>query len=111
MSEAGNSETPQANKLTGLLEYQTGAIVSRALLKTKGGSVTLFAFAEGEGLSEHTAPFDALVMVLEGNADVQIAGKHAAVEPGEVIILPANQPHAVRAVTNFKMLLVMIRAS
>ena len=103
-------KTDQVKQLVDLLQYQDGSIVSRVLLKNKGGTVTLFAFAEGEGLSEHTAPFDALVVVLDGEADIQIAGESFMVGQGETITLPANRPHAVRAATKFKMLLIMIRA-
>jgi quercetin dioxygenase-like cupin family protein len=100
----------EVKQLVDLLQYQDGSIVSRVLLKNKGGTVTLFAFDVGEGLSEHTAPFDALVVVTDGEADVEIAGKSFRVRQGETIILPANRPHAVRAATKFKMLLIMIRA-
>lgn len=93
-----------------LLEYQDKSIVSRVLLKNTGGSVTLFAFDQGEGLSEHTAPFEALVFVIEGESEVEIAGKAYRVRTGETITLPANIPHAVKASTRFKMLLTMIRA-
>ncbi|HKO60390.1 MAG TPA: cupin domain-containing protein [Pyrinomonadaceae bacterium] len=99
----------EVKQLVDLLQYQDGSIVSRVLLKNKGGTVTLFAFDVGEGLSEHTAPFDALVVVTEGEAEVEIAGEHFKVRLGETITLPANRPHAVRAVTKFKMLLIMIR--
>lgn len=100
----------EVKQLGELLQYQTGAIVSRVLLKNKGGTVTLFAFDKGEGLSEHTAPFDALVVNIDGEADVEIAGKSFRVRQGETITLPANRPHAVRATTQFKMLLIMVRA-
>jgi len=93
-----------------LLEYQDSSIVSRVLLKNKGGTVTLFAFDMGEGLSEHTAPFEALVFVIDGEAEVEIAGRAYTVKTGETITLPANIPHAVKAATRFKMLLTMIRA-
>ena len=96
--------------LLDLLQYQDGSIVSRVLLKNKGGTVTLFAFDTGEGLSEHTAPFDALVVVTDGEAEVEIAGESFKVRQGETIILPANQPHAVKATAKFKMILIMIRA-
>jgi quercetin dioxygenase-like cupin family protein len=92
------------------LQYQDSSIVSRVLLKSKGGTVTLFAFDEGEGLSEHTAPFEALVFVVDGEAEVEIAGKAYGVKAGETITLPANIRHAVKAATRFKMLLTMIRA-
>jgi quercetin dioxygenase-like cupin family protein len=93
-----------------LLQYQDGSIVSHVLLKNKGGTVTLFAFDVGEGLSEHTAPFDALVVVNDGEADIEISGESFRVKQGETIVLPANRPHAVKAATRFKMLLIMIRA-
>jgi quercetin dioxygenase-like cupin family protein len=96
--------------LAELLEYQDGAIVSRVLLKNKGGTVTLFAFDVGAGLSEHTAPFDALVISIEGEADISIAGTSFRIKQGETITLPANRPHAVTALTRFKMALIMIRA-
>ena len=96
--------------LTGLLQYQDGSIVSRVLLKNKGGTVTLFAFDHGEGLSEHSAPFEALVFLVDGEADVEIAGQVYRVRRGETITLPANIPHSVRSATRFKMLLTMIRS-
>jgi quercetin dioxygenase-like cupin family protein len=98
-------------KLKDLVAYQTGAVVSKALLDTPKGSATAFAFDEGEGLSEHTAPYDALIIVLEGQADIEISDKSYHLNEGELIIMPANQPHAVKAVTKFKMILIMIRAS
>ncbi len=97
-------------QLVDLLQYQDGSIVSHVLLKNKGGTVTLFAFDVGEGLSEHTAPFDALVLVSDGEADIEVAGESFRVKKGETIVLPANRPHAVKAATKFKMLLIMIRA-
>jgi quercetin dioxygenase-like cupin family protein len=103
-------KSPEVKNLVDLLQYQDGSIVSRVLLKNKGGTVTLFAFEAGEGLSEHTAPFDALAVVTDGEADVEIAGNSFKVRQGETIILPANQPHAVKATSRFKMLLIMIRS-
>jgi quercetin dioxygenase-like cupin family protein len=100
----------EVKQLVDLLRYQDSSIVSRVLLKNKGGTVTLFAFDIGEGLSEHTAPFDALVLATEGSADIEIAGEGFKVNQGDTIILPANLPHAVKAATRFKMLLIMIRA-
>ena len=100
----------EVKPLAELLQYQDGSIVSRVLLKNTGGTVTLFAFHQGEGLSEHTAPFEALVFVVDGEAEVEIAGHVYSVRSGETITLPANIPHAVRATTRFKMLLTMIRA-
>jgi quercetin dioxygenase-like cupin family protein len=111
MSEKDQTPTTNAEvkQLSELLQYQDGSIVSRVLLKNKGGTATLFAFAEGEGLSEHTAPFDALVVVLDGEAEIQIADQNFTVRQGEIITLPADRPHAVRATSRFKMLLIMIR--
>ncbi|MEO7969815.1 MAG: cupin domain-containing protein [bacterium] len=108
--ERKQTSSPEAKPLLELLQYQDSSIVSRVLLKDKGGTVTLFAFDQGEGLSEHTAPFEALVLVVEGDAEVEIAGKAYSVKQGETITLPANIPHAVKAATKFKMLLTMIRA-
>lgn len=99
----------EVKPLAELLQYQDGAIVSRVLLKNKGGNVTLFAFDQGEGLSEHTAPFDALVFILDGEAEIEIAGRIYSVRQGETITLPANVPHALKAATRFKLLLTMIR--
>jgi quercetin dioxygenase-like cupin family protein len=100
----------RAVNASGLIEYQEGAIVSREVLKQKTGSVTLFAFDAGQGLSEHTAPFDALVQVLDGEAEITIAGKRHRVAAGELILMPANKPHALKAAQRFKMLLIMIRS-
>ena len=105
-----STRSAEVTQLNELLQYQDGSIVSRVLLKNKGGTATLFAFAEGEGLSEHTAPFDALVVVLDGEAEIQIADESFTVRNGETSTLPANRPHAVRATSDFKMLLIMIRA-
>jgi quercetin dioxygenase-like cupin family protein len=105
-----STRTDEVKQLVDLLQYQDGSIVSRVLLKNQGGTVTLFAFDQGEGLSEHTAPFDALVVVIDGDADIEIAGESFKVRPGETITLPANRTHAVKAATRFKMLLIMIRA-
>ncbi|HEY7187261.1 MAG TPA: cupin domain-containing protein, partial [Vicinamibacterales bacterium] len=88
-----------------------GAVVSRTLVKRATGTVTMFAFDHGQGLSEHTAPFDALVQVLEGDVDVTVAGTTHQLSAGEVILMPANQPHALMARTRFKMLLTMIRSA
>jgi quercetin dioxygenase-like cupin family protein len=107
MPSAPNSEIL---KLASMAEYQTGAVVSRQITKSEGGNVTLFAFDEGQELSEHTAPYDALVHVLDGEAEITISGKPYRLDPGEAIIMPANEPHALRATSKFKMLLTMIRA-
>jgi quercetin dioxygenase-like cupin family protein len=92
------------------VDYQEGTVVSRTIIDKKTGTVTLFAFAEGQGLSEHTAPFDALVYVLDGEAQITISGKPFALKAGEMMIMPAHEPHALKAVRNFKMLLAMIRS-
>lgn len=92
-----------------LVSYQPGSVVSRTLIDKDAGTVTLFAFDTGQGLSEHTAPFDALVQVIDGVADITIAGSVNTVKEGEMIIMPANKPHSLKANPRFKMLLVMIR--
>ena len=96
--------------LASLVEYQANSIVSREILKKDTGNVTLFAFDEGQGLSEHTAPFDALVVVLDGAALITIAGTEHRLAAGQFIIMPAGKPHALKAPSRFKMLLVMIRS-
>jgi len=96
--------------LVDLVSYQTGSVVSKTLIEKKTGTVTLFAFDKGEGLSEHTAPFDAMVLVLDGMAEISIAGNPVKVRQGEMIIMPGNKPHALRAVEQFKMMLTMIRS-
>jgi quercetin dioxygenase-like cupin family protein len=98
----------QAVALADLIDYQEGSVVSRTVIDKKTGTVTLFAFDEGEGLSEHIAPYDALVYVFDGEAEVVISGKPVHVKQGEITIMPANEPHALKAVTKFKMLLVMV---
>jgi quercetin dioxygenase-like cupin family protein len=102
--------TARVLPLAGLVDYQEGSVVSRQILGAKGGTVTLFAFDKGEGLSEHTAPFDALVYILDGEAEVIIAGNPLHLKQGEMVIMPTNQPHALQATQTFKMLLVMIRS-
>ena len=92
-----------------LVSYQEGSIVSRQITKEDAGNITLFAFDEGQELSEHTAAFDALVHVLDGEVEVRISGKPFLLKNGEAIIMPANEPHALVALTQFKMLLTMIR--
>jgi quercetin dioxygenase-like cupin family protein len=99
----------QAQNAADLVEYQSGSVVSRTIVDKDTGSVTVFAFAEGEGLSEHTAPFDALVHVIEGKAEVTISGKPHSVTAGELILMPADEPHALDAPEPFKMVLTMIR--
>lgn len=100
----------QTAKLVDLIDYQEGSVVSRAIIDEKAGTVTLFAFDKGQGLSEHTVPFDALVYLLHGVAEVVVSGIVHRLEQGEMIIMPANQPHALKAVERFKMILIMIRS-
>jgi quercetin dioxygenase-like cupin family protein len=99
----------QPSRLIGLADYQEGSVVSRTIINKKTGTITFFAFDEGQGLSEHTAPFDAFVYILDGEAEITISGRPFKVSESEVLIMPANQPHAVKAVKRFKMLLTMIR--
>ena len=105
------SKLPAAepHTLTDLVSYQDGSVVSRTLVKRGGGTVTLFAFDAGQALSEHTAPFDALVQVLDGEAELVIGGAPVRATAGQAVLMPANVPHAVNAVGRFKMLLVMLR--
>jgi len=107
---AGRKIPPQPVKMMDLIDYQKGAVVSRTIIDKKTGTLTLFAFDEGQGLSEHTTPFDALVYCLDGEAEVVISGKAFRLREGEMLIMPAHQPHAVRAVKQFKMILIMIRS-
>ena len=106
MSTATKSEVLQ---LADLVSYQQGSVVSRQITKADAGNVTLFAFDEDQELSEHTAPFDALLHVLDGEAEIRISGNPFHLKTGDAIILPANEPHAVKAMSRFKMLLTMIR--
>ena len=101
----------QPVELAALVAYQGGAVVSRTLVKKNGGTVTVFAFDAGQALSEHTAPFDAIVQVLDGNVDLVIGGKQIPAHAGQTVLLPAGIPHAVNATTEFKMLLIMVRDS
>lgn len=100
----------EAVRWTNLVSHQEGSVVSRAIVSRNTGSVTLFAFDEGQGLSEHTAPFDALVFLLEGEAEIVISGKPLQAKAGDMVLMPAHQPHALKATTRFKMLLTMIRS-
>ncbi|MDD5433034.1 MAG: cupin domain-containing protein [Candidatus Omnitrophica bacterium] len=99
----------EANSLGSLIDYQDGSVVSKEVIKKDKGTVTLFAFDNGQGLSEHTAPFDALVYIFDGRAEITIAGKAHNLNTGEAIIMPANKPHSLKATERFKMLLVMIK--
>ena len=97
-------------KLAEMVDYQSGSVVSRTIIDKKTGTCTLFAFDAGQGLSEHTAPYDALVDILDGEAEITIAGKPFHLKNGDTIIMPADKPHALRAVQRFKMMLVMIKS-
>ena len=101
--------TPKIEVLKDMVEYQQGAIVSRTIMDKPQGTVTLFAFSDGEGLSEHTTPYDALVQVMDGEAEIIIGGKTFHLDEGEMIVMPADVPHALKALGRFKMLLVMIK--
>ena len=105
------STAPKSEVLTmaELVAYQAGAVVSRQITKAEAGNVTLFAFDKDQELSEHTVPFDALLHVLEGEGEIKISGQPYQLKTGDAIIMPADEPHAVRAVQRFKMLLTMIR--
>ncbi|MFC1813343.1 cupin domain-containing protein [Thermodesulfobacteriota bacterium] len=96
--------------LADMVDYQDGNVVSRTVIKKKTGTVSLFAFDQGEGLSEHTAPFDAMVQVLDGEVEIKISGKPFNLKQGEMIIMPANEPHALNAVKRFKMMLIMVKS-
>ena len=99
----------ESAEMAALVAYQGGTVVSRTIIDRKAGTVTLFAFDKGQGLSEHTAPFDAMVYILDGEADITISGRSIPVKSGEALIMPANEPHALKAVEKFKMMLVMIK--
>lgn len=96
-------------KLSELIKYQKGSVVSKEIINKLTGTITLFAFDKGQGLSEHKAPFDALVYIVDGKAEITISGKLNKVKKGEFIIMPADQPHSLKAIERFKMLLTMIR--
>jgi len=102
-------DTANVLKLREITAYQEHSVVSREIIRKPSGTMTVFAFDKGEGLSEHTAPFDAAVYLLEGEAEIRIDGKPYPVKEGEMIIMPANKPHALKAITRYKMLLVMIK--
>ena len=108
----GDIKNIKANalKLADVTSYQKSSIVSHEIINKKTGTVTVFAFDKGEGLSEHTAPFDALVYILDGKAEISISGKSSDVIAGQIIMMPANKPHALKAIERFKMMLIMIKA-
>jgi len=93
-----------------LINYQEGSVVSKEIISKPSGTITLFAFDKGQGLSEHVTPYDALVLVVDGTAEINISGKVNQVKSGQVILMPANNPHAVKAIERFKMLLTMIKS-
>jgi quercetin dioxygenase-like cupin family protein len=105
--DANNS--PQALNLSEMVDYQEGSVVSRTLIERNSGTVTLFAFDAGESLSEHTAPFDAMVYLLDGEAEVTLSHQPLSLKAGEMLIMPAGKPHALKATQRFKMLLIMIK--
>lgn len=111
MSEQANTPKGTPFNLSSHVEYAEGAVVSKTLIKKEIGNITLFAFDQGQGLSEHTAPFDAVVHILDGKAEITIGGQPQTVSAGEMLIMPANISHALQATEKFKMLLVMIRGN
>jgi quercetin dioxygenase-like cupin family protein len=110
-NKPGNTLIAESAQMASLADYQSGTVVSRTIIERNAGSVTLFAFDKVQGLSEHTAPFDALVYVLDGKVDITISGQSIRLKAGEAVIMPANKPHALKAVERFKMMLVMIKDS
>lgn len=110
MAEKDEDLTGKVARMAGLVDYQAGSVVSRTVIEKETGTCTLFAFDEGQGLSEHTAPFDALVSLLDGEAEITISGKPFHLKEGDMIIMPADEPHALKAVKKFKMMLVMIKS-
>ena len=104
------SPEPKISAMADLVDYQEGSVVSKTVIKKDTGNVTLFAFDQDQGLSEHTAPFDAMVYVLDGEVEVMISGNPYVPKKGEMIILPAGEPHSLKAVKKFKMMLTMIRS-
>ena len=110
MSDTENSSTPSVKPLAALIDYQAGTVSSRTLIKKPATTVTIFAFDQGEGLSEHTAPFDAMVYAVDGEVEIRISGQPYRLKTGDTVTMPANQPHSLRAITPFKMLLIMAKA-
>jgi quercetin dioxygenase-like cupin family protein len=104
-----NDDLPPISKLIEMVDYQKGSVVSKTLVGQKTETITIFAFAEGQGLSEHTAPFDAVVSILDGETEITISGKSFHLKAGEMMTLPANKPHALKAIKQFKMMLVMTK--
>ena len=104
------NKEPEVKKLSSIVNYQEGTIVSTTIINKDAGTVTIFAFDKEQGLSEHTAPFDAMIIILEGDAEITISNKPYQLKTGDSIIMPANEPHAVQAITSFKMILIMIKS-
>jgi quercetin dioxygenase-like cupin family protein len=100
----------KVSELQNLVNYEDGSVVSRTIIDKPAGTVTLFAFDKGQGLSEHTAPYDAMVYLFNGEAEITISGNSLKVKQGEMVIMPANQPHSLKAIQRFKMMLVMIKS-
>ena len=105
-----NHLVAKVSRLADLVEYQQGSVVSRTIIDKETGTLTLFAFDKEQGLSEHTAPFDAMVYIVDGQAEVTISGKPLRLKEGDIVTMPSNKPHALRAIEKFKMMLVMIRS-
>ena len=110
MDEKTSEMKAKVFRLNDMIDYQEGSVVSRTLIDKGAGTVTIFSFDEGQGLSEHTAPYDALVHCLEGKVDITIAGKRSTLGEGDIIIMPAGKPHTVKSMTRFKMLLTMVKS-
>jgi len=108
-NKAENTLIAESAEIAALVDYQSGTVVSSTIIERNTGTVTLFAFDKGQGLSEHTAPFDGLVYIIDGEADITISGQVIRMKAGDVVIMPANKPHALKAVERFKMMLVMIK--
>jgi len=108
--ESNKKLVAKVEKLIDLVKYQEKSVVSRTIIDKNMGTVTLFAFDQGQGLSEHTAPYDALVNILDGEAEIVLSGKAFHLKKGEIVIMPANEPHSLKAIKKFKMLLTMIRS-
>jgi quercetin dioxygenase-like cupin family protein len=108
-TDQNSTSTFSGGVVTDLVAYQDGAVVSREIVRKKASNITMFAFDKGQGLSEHSAPFDAIVHVIDGLAEIYIAGKPNRVAAGELILMPANVPHSLKAIERFKMMLIMIR--
>ena len=104
------NEYTEAKAVINLIDYQAGSVVSKTIVDKPAGTVTLFAFDKGQGLSEHTAPYDALVYIVDGKAEIKISGNPLQAAAGQIVVMPANKPHALKAITRFKMLLVMIKS-